>query len=390
MIIYNRTGLANLHIRQQAEKAHEAQLITTPELISIKEKYLTGFYTPNLVVRIGFFILTLIASLFAGLILSLMFDATHITNHPIWPLLLGLATYAVLEFLVKEKRLFKAGIDDALLWQTAALLAGSCIWAMENNSNGNLFNAGFILLLSLYFTLRFADTLMSVIAGLSCFALVFFTWSKAGTIGEITMPFVIMLCSFLLFYATKKAEKDARTINYPDCLACVQLISLLTLYAAGNYFVVLTLSSLLHDLPADNHTPLPFSWFFWLWTILVPFVYVWLGIKIKNLMLLRIGLVLVAAGALTFRLIFHLLPTEYALVFSGAGLLALTITLIKYLKTPKNGFTYAQRSSKHWVHNLNLESLIVAQAAQPPSAPAPEADRFGGGSFGGGGSSSDY
>ncbi|RYE22965.1 MAG: hypothetical protein EOP42_23815 [Sphingobacteriaceae bacterium] len=390
MIIYNQTGLANLQIQQQAEKAHDAHLITKPELNSIKEKYLTGFYTPNLVVRVGFFILTLIGSLFTGLLLSLMFEATHIIDHPVWPLLLGLATYVVLELLVKQKHLFKAGIDDALIWQTAALLVGSFAWAVTDKNNEYLFISGFVLLLSLYFTIRFADTLMSVLACLSFLAFTFFSWSKAGTIGQATMPFLIMLFSFLLFYSAKRAEKDARTIHYHTCLACVQLISLLTLYAAGNYFVVSMLSNQLHNSPLDDNAPLPFSWFFWLWTMLIPFIYVWLGIKNKNLMLLRIGLLLVMLAAFTFRLIFHLLPTEYALALSGALLLLITVSIIRYLKTPKSGFTYTQRNSKHWANNLNLESLIVAQAAHTPAMPTPDTDRFGGGSFGGGGSSSDF
>jgi len=390
MIIYNRQSLANLHIRQQAEKAHDAHLITDPELNNIQEKYPTNFYTPNLVIRIGFFLLTLIGSLFTGLLLSFIFSGTHIIDQPVWLLLLGLCTYAALEFLVKEKRLFKAGIDDALIWQTAGLLTVSFIWAIEDYNKEYLFLSGFVLLLSLYFTFRFADTLMSVIASLSFLALVFFTWNKAGTIGETTMPFVIMLFSFLIFYVAGKVEKDMRTINYRDCLAYVQLISLLILYAAGNYFVVLMLSSFLHNLPSDINVSLPFSWFFWLWTMLLPFVYVWLGIKYKNLMLLRIGLLLIVLAGLTFRLIFHLLQTEYALVLSGTVLLLIAAMLIKYLKTPKKGFTYTQRSSRHWANNINLESLIVAQAAHAPAVPVPEVDRFGGGSFGGGGSSSDF
>lgn len=389
MIIYNKTDLVNLHIQQEAENANDAHLIIETELKNIKEKYTNNFYTPNLIVRIGFFILTLIGSSFTGLLLSLVFSDTHILDNPLWPLFLGLGTYVVLEFLVREKHLFKAGVDDALIWQTAALLTASFIWAVSNRSNEHLLISGFIFLLSSYFALCFADTLMSVIASLSFLALVFFIWSKAGTIGEATMPFVMMLFSFLIFYGSKRAEKKINTINYNDCIKYIQVVNLLTLYAAGNYFLVSMLSSMLHDLPSDNNATLPFSWFFWLWTIFVPFIYIWLGIKNKSLLLLRIGLLLVVPIVLTVRMIFHILPTEYALVISGTVLLFIAIALIKYLKTPKKGFTYTQRSSRHWANNINLESLIVAQAAHTPS-PAPSNDRFGGGSFGGGGSSSDF
>lgn len=391
MIIYNKAGLANLHIQQQADAAHDAGLLTAPELKNIRENYPTGFYTPNLAIRIGFFILTLIGSLFIGVILSLGFGATHIIEHPVWPFLLGLGSYAALEFFVKENHLFRSGIDDALLWLTAALLAGSFIWAVSDKTNQYLFVSGFILLLSLYFTIRFLDSIMSVVACLAFLAFMFFAWSKVGTIGEATMPFVMILLSFFSFYGARKAEKDPKNIDYQSCLFFIQLTSLLTLYAAGNYLVVQKLSNQLHHLAMENGSPLPAGWFFWAWTMLLPLAYMGLGIKNRSLLLLlRTGLLLIVAAALTFRNYYHLLAPEYALIISGTLLLLLATWLVKYLKTPKKGFTYAQRGSRHWANNLHLESLLVARAAHAPAAPAATNDRFGGGSFGGGGSSSDF
>jgi uncharacterized membrane protein len=145
-------------------------------------------------------------------------------------------------------------------------------------------------------------------------------------------------------------------------------------------------------MPMENNSPLPAGWFFWAWTILLPLAYIGLGIKNKSLLLLRTGLLLVVAAALTFRNYYHLLPAEYALVISGTLLLLVSGWLIKFLKAPKNGFTYAQRGSRHWASNIQLESLLIAQAATHTSSapPAPSTDRFGGGSFGGGGASSDF
>jgi len=261
---------------------------------------------------------------------------------------------------------------------------------VSDKTNQYLLASGFILLLGLYFTFRFLDTLMSVAAYLAFLAFVFFAWSKAGTIAEATMPFVMILLSFFICYGTRKAEKDPRNIDYQNCFFYVQLTSLLTLYAAGNYFVVQKLSNQLHHLPMENNAPLPAGWFFWAWTMLLPLAYIGLGIKNKSLLLLRTGLLLAVAAALTLRTYYHLLAPEYALVISGTLLLVLAIGLVKYLKTPKQGFTYAQRGSRHWASNLHLESLLVAQATHGPTAPAAANNRFGGGSFGGGGSSSDF
>jgi uncharacterized membrane protein YgcG len=390
MIIYDKVGLVNLYVQDQAKKAHDAGLITEPEEKNIEESYPTGFYTPNRVVRIGFFLLTLIGCIFTGLLLSLIFERTHMIDHPVWPFLLGLGTYGATEFFVKENHLFRSGIDDALLWLTAALLTGSFVWAVSDSSNQYLFTSGFILLLSSFFTLRFADRIMSVIATISFLALVFFCWSKAGVIGETTMPFVIMIFSYLIFSGATRAAKNSAYLNYQDCLSFVQLTSLLTLYAAGNYFVVQRLSNQLHHLPQENNTPLPFGWLFWAWTMLLPLLYIGLGIRNKSLLLLRLGSLLLVIAAYTFRNYYHLLPTEYALVISGTVLLLMAAWVIRCLRTPKHGFTYAQRNSRHWANNVNLESLIVAGATHTPSGPAPSTVRFGGGSFGGGGSSSDF
>lgn len=391
MIIYNKEGLKNVYIQDQSEEAYHSHLITESEFKNIKEKYSTGFYTPNLFVRIGYFILTLIACLCLGLLLSLLFDAAHIIDNPLWPLILGLCNYFILKFFTKNNRLFRSGIDDALLWITIGLITGSFIWAVYDRGGIGFILSGFVLLLSSYFTVRFADQLMGAVACLSLLALAFFSCIKLGNIGITIMPFVIMFFSFIIFYGTYRMEKNMQAINYRHCLEFVQFISLLTFYAAGNYFVVQKLSYQIYSSTIESNFAIPFGWFFWLWTVLMPLVYISLGIRKKNLLLLRTGLLLVIAAAYTFRFYYHLFPVELALVVSGVILLAVVFLVIKYLKFPKKGFTYADRNSKHWANNIHVESILVSSAASNiPPAHSAESSRFGGGSFGGGGSSSDF
>jgi uncharacterized membrane protein YgcG len=390
MIIFEKIGLANLRIQEEAESAQDAELITEQELKNVKENYPTGFYTTNLIIRAGFFILTLLGSLCIGLLFSLVISVTKIVEHPVWPIFLGLCSYIALEVFVTRNRLFRSGIDDALIWLSAALLTGGFVWAMLGNYNQYLFISCFILLLSFYLTLRFANTIMSMISCLSLYALVFFIWIKMGTIGEATMPFLIMVVSFFTYYMTTRIRKDGRVVNYQKCLISIQVVSLLFLYLAGNYFVVQTLSEQLHQSSPGQNSPLPFGWFFWIWTMVLPLVYIGLGLKDRRLLLLRVGFVVAIAAGYTFRNYYHLMPMEYVLVILGAVLILATWGLIKYLKAPKFGFTYKQRNSRHWASNVNLESLVVAGAASStPSIPA-DGSRFGGGSFGGGGSSSEF
>lgn len=390
MIIYDKAGLANLYIQEQAALAQDAGLVEEQELVKIKEAYPTGFYTPNLLVRVGLFILTLVGCLFAGMFLSLILQESHVVDNPKWPMFLGLCTYACAEFFTRINRLYRAGIDDALLWLSAALLTGGTVWALVDSPNENLLVALFILAISLYLTPRFADPVMAVISLLSLLAAVFFIWNKAGAIAQATMPFLIMAVSFIAWYRSNAVSEVSRFTNYRTCLVYVQIVSLLTLYLAGNYYVVQKLSNMLHGLPQDSNQPLPFGWFFWLWTLGLPLLYVGLGLRNKSLILLRIGLLLIAAAAFTFRNYHQLLPAEYVSVIAGAALLLIVIAAIKYLKTPKTGFIYVQRGRRHWANNINLESILVAGASPTSTVPAVNPSPFGGGSFGGGGASSNF
>ena len=391
MILYNKQGLENLRIQEETASVYDAGMISELELKQIKQAYPSGFYQPNLIIRSGLFILTCLGIGFSGSLITLIFEPTHLIEHAAWPLFLGICCYAILEFFVKTGRHFHSGIDDALLWCAAALLSGGMIWGLSDQPQGNLFISACVLLLSGWFSLRFANTLMSSIGGLSALALVFFAWNHAGAIGEATMPFVIMICSYLIYLQADRISTDPGARYYQKCLRFLKVTMLSTLYAAGNYFVVQKLSNMLHKLPAEVNDPIPFGWIFWGWTILLPLVYVALGIRKKNMLLLRLGLILTAAAAYTFRVYHHILPVEYVLVIAGGLILILIIGIIKYLQTPKLGFTYAQRSRKHWVNNLNLESLVVAgMASNTQSVPVETKDRFGGGSFGGGGASAEF
>jgi len=391
MIIYNKRGLKHLRIWEEAEAAYDAGLLSELDLKQIKSAYPDLLYRPNLITRIGYFILMLIGCSFTCLLITLLFEAAHVIEHPAWPLFLGLCSYAALELFVRNKSDFHSGLDDALLWFTSGLLGGGLIWALSDQPNSTLLISACILLLSSWFALRFVNTLMSSIACLAALALVFFTWNKAGTIGEATMPFVIMLSSYLIYNLAQRITSGQKAIYYQKCLSFVKVTSLLSLYAAGNYLVVQKLSNQLHHLPAETNDPIPFGWIFWGWTCLLPLVYIALGIRTKSLLLLRVGLMLIAAAAYTVRFYFQVLSIEYVLVISGAVVLSLIIAILKYLKTPKMGFTYAQRSRRHWLNNLNLESLIVAGlASHTQSLPIETKDRFGGGSFGGGGASSNF
>ena len=389
MIVYNKTWLANMRLQAVIKKDLLRGYITANEFKSITEKYPVGFYTPNLFVRVGLIILTFIIVSFTDGLISLVFAATGAVETFGWFFFLGLINYIALELIVKNNNHFRSGVDDALLFISGCLFATGFVMLLFrlNYTMNYIVLAGIIFLLCLYLSIRFADMLTSVLCCISFFAFIFFGWVRVIPAGLATAPFVMMMVSGGVYWLSRINSKKGKFINYDNCFVIIQIVSLLTLYAAGNYYVIQTLSSEM----AAQTGPVPFAALFWTWTILLPFVYIASGIQKKDVVLLRTGLLLITAAALTFRNYYHVLPVDVTLTIIGAVILGIVYTIMKYLKTPKHGFTYVETDDGHLMDHLKIESLIIAETfSQTPQAPANEGVKFGGGDFGGGGSSGGF
>jgi hypothetical protein len=389
MIAYNKTWLANLRVQMQVKKQLNKGCITDAEFSAIQEKYPVEFYTPNLFVRIGLIILTCIIVLFGGGLLTLMtgFDAV---DKPGWYFFLGVLTYIGLELMVHVKHHYRSGVDDALLFISGCMFAVGFIMMLFHNEVA-LPLSFFIFVISLVFTLRFTDMLMAAVSCGAFFVFIFFGWMRIVPSGLNTVSFIMMLVSVGIYMLAVVSSKKASSVNYENCLVVVQVISLITLYAAGNYYIVQTLGAEFNSSNIIVPKALPFGGFFWAWTILLPFIYLGLGIRKKDAILLRIGLVLIAAAAITFRNYYHILPVDITLTIVGAVVLGIAYSIMQYLKTPKHGFTYAEQDDANLMDNLKVESLIVAETfAKAPAAPVNDGVKFGGGDFGGGGSSDSF
>ncbi|MET3981076.1 hypothetical protein ABIB62_003595 [Mucilaginibacter sp. UYP25] len=393
MIIYNKEWLHNMRVVDLLKTDLRNGSITPEEFTAIRSAHPYYFYLPRLVIRVGLFILTLIIASFGTGLLSLLGLSTHMIESPGWPIFLGIVCYAALEFFVRERSYLQSGVDNALLYYSACLFGGGLIWMISKmyySAGDNLLCAILICLMCVYLTLRFADMLTTLTACASFFAVVYFAWAKAGPLGLATMPFIMMIAAGSLHYLLTRLSDDPRCINYKNCLAGAEIISLITLYAAGNYFVVNRLNNMLNNLD-DSHTTIPFGFIFWIWTMLVPVAYVLIGIRKKSAIFLRLGMILAGASIATFRNYYHLLPIEVMLTLAGMILLAASYTIIKYLKTPRNGITYAEPDELSEMDKLNIEGLIVGQATSHLPTPAQhQTNRFGGGSGGGGGSSGEF
>jgi hypothetical protein len=327
---------------------------------------------------------------FADGLLSLLFaSSSDLFDTFGWVFFLAILSYIALEVIVNSKHHYRSGVDDALLF-IASLLSFVSFAMFFSHYNVVYYVpvSAVVFIFSLYFTIRFADMLMAALCSAALLAFVYFGWIKAIPAGMMTIPFAIMLVSGGLYRIFYNFSQQKKFIDYHNCFIVAQLIFLLGLYAAGNYFIVQTLGNDGGILPPK---PVPFGAFFWLWTMLIPFAYLTWGIFKKDTILLRLSLMLIAVAIATFRYYYHVLPLDITLTTGGALLLAIVYAVMRYLKTPKHSFTYTETETEHTMDHLKVESLIVGETfAKVPSSPAEDRSRFGGGDFGGGGSSSTY
>ncbi len=383
MIAYNPTDLDNLAVREQAEEALAAGCITETESQAIFAAFPSGFYTPNIFIRAGLFLLTVVILLFSVGLLALIGMGSGSHALAVFLVFCGLAAYGILEYMVNTKKHFRSGVDDALMWMAAGLILTGI----------NLFtDIGFpmqsilVFLLSFYCCLRFADRLMGLSACLALMAMLYNLVSVAGKTGLVLAPFLLMAGAAATLLLCSYLGPKAACRHYRPALTVIRIACLVAFYLSGNYYVVEEWGSRLSDRYAPQGSALPLGWLFWLLTVFVPLYYIFRGLRKKDPVFLRTGLVLTAVIIFTVRNYYHVLPAEIAMTIGGALMIVLAYALIRYLRSPKHGFTYKQTNESYFMEKLNLESLVLAETfTNAPDQPETNGIEFGGGSGGGGG-----
>ncbi|MBV7529263.1 hypothetical protein [Chitinophaga sp. sic0106] len=363
MLAYNKTQLDNLEIVAATETASKQQLITVDEKDIIIAAHPVKLYSPNVFMRIGIFILTVIIAGFSlGLFALMMLSGSSESAFGGLLVFFAVVSYAGAELLIKEKQHYKSGADDALIYFSSICLFSAYILLNHSGSSERTM-AVIVIVLGVFLTLRFADMLATAAAfGGIMYLLYVFSYS----------PWLIMAASLGIYLLALNLKNK----YYENNAIVLQSLALLTLYAAGNYYIVRELS--------EQNQPI-----FWVSTVLIPLAYLFFGIYRKDRTLLRTGLILVAAMVFTIRYYHSIAPLEVAMTIAGVGMILVAYILIRYLKTPRNGFT-SEEVDDDQAAAVQLESLIIAQTFNKVGAPPKDGFEFGGGDGGGGGATGGY
>ncbi|HKR05459.1 MAG TPA: hypothetical protein VJY62_12565 [Bacteroidia bacterium] len=391
MIIYNKDWLDNLRIHETAENWFRKSFITPSQLTGIKQEFFSGYKHTNLFVRIGLFLFTFILATSAiGLVM--LFMSAAIDSFGVIFLVFAGILWFVLEQFVKEKKYFRNGIDDMLLYISLGyFISGiSVIVAQVTDTidlNGVLIVAVIGLPVLVFAAVRFADAFVSLVAYVCLLLIIFILVHKTGTTGKALMPFAIMVVSFLVYVFVVKFKKEAAKIYWRHCLSTIETASLITLYAAGNYFVVRESSALLFNLSLQPGEDIPLAIVFYALTLAIPVAYIITGIRNKDRIPLRTGIILAALSVLTYRYYYHFMNAEAAMIIAGVFLVAVSWLVIKKLQTPWNEITFKDTGEEPSV--IEAESLLIAQTFGQQATKKNDVE-FGGGSFGGGGAGGNF
>lgn len=396
-IIYNTEWLHNLQVRNKVRKWAKLELITKEEESAILAAHNTGFYMPSFWVALGLFFFTVVLLFAAGGFISLLFASAASSSgnsEVVFQVLFFVYSAVCLfagEHYKKEKHYLNAGTDNVLIWMGLGLLIGSFGWIFFETGIGDTKALILIWLVGTLVctlaTLRYADPFLSLAAFVHSCLFLCMASSELSELTKALLPFILFVNAAVLYIYIKKKAKQKGGRFHQECLKMIEVATLLLGYISVNYFVVREASVEMFDHYYAEGEEIPYAFVFYFFTVVLPPAYVYFGLKQKDRLLFRIGLLLIVATILTIRHYHSVLPVEVAFTIGGALLIGLSYGLIRWLQTPRNGFTFKAQDET----NLAIaESLLVVQSFAKGNAPSNDGANFGGGDFGGAGASHTY
>lgn len=385
MIAVNKGLLDNTVLVEEAKNLKNSDFITKEQLKNIVLRFPGLKQHPNLLIRIGFFLLGCI--LYSSILgtISLVSLVVLESNYSLLLFIYALIGFIGCEFLAKQNY-FGHGLDDAFI-----LGAQSCLFFSVGIASEEPL-AVFIAMAVVGFgcCLRYMNTLSGLI---SCIGVVGFFSDliiEFEIIDKVFLPFSMLFLAVIIYFLYTKLVKTA-AVYYSNSLLVVQSFALILGYASMNYMVVRELSEVLMDLVITPGSDIPFAFLFYGLTFLIPLFYITYSLLKKDKLMLLIGFIALGFSFYTIRFYYAVLPLEVALILAGTLLFALAYFSIQKLKNNTSGITFMPDRNANSAVLSNLEAVIANSQVSLKGMQATEQKMpFGGGGFSGGGSGGSY
>ncbi|MES2518079.1 MAG: hypothetical protein V4585_08230 [Bacteroidota bacterium] len=377
-------------IQKTAETWQKKGFFNKEQFAKIQRVYPLDYYDPNVFLKIGLFIFTILATCFSGGIISALFLGVFGNNFNlaiiIEGLILGIVFIFLLENFIKSNKLYHSGVDNALLYMALSAFCTAIFLIFENVHPPTWL---FLLIFSPLFvlaTIRYADSVVCTLMYFLFFAIIISVALMVAW-GKTFLPFIIMFYSIGAYFLVKKLSTRHDFLYYENCLTILKTLSLVTFYLGGNYLVVREGNALINNLSGAISPQVAFAPMFYFFTLIIPVAFIYFGLRDRDRLIMILGMITLAFSIFTYRYYFAVLPVEIALTLGGVLLMALAGGLIYYLRTNKFGFTYEPEDERE---GMNLEALFMSQVIQSKIPQQGDTFRFGGGDVGGGGAGGEY
>ena len=380
MTAYSEKELYNFNILAQAREAFKASKISEESLHKIEQAHPCKLYTPNFFIALAFGLLTIIAFSFTGFLFGLLTNVDTSSGYTFLFIFMTALSYFCLEWLVKSKLYFNAGIDNILMILVLVFIAGIFLSSVENPSW--IFINGVLMIVAFWFSVRFADSFMAIVSCSFFFVICFLLFLESGITALVYFSFLMMILIGCMFFLIKKMAKNVIFI-YEKIVTVLTVFLLIAFYAAGNYWLISELNWFMFN----QAFILSSGWILWIFTFIIPVMYIVYGVAKNNLLYIRTGIILVMMTLLTYKYFYTLFPLEVEMLLLGLVLIAICYFLIKWLRPARHGFTSEIISPRPaW---KNVEALVIAETMSGDKT-LQEDTLMSGGSGGGGGASGDF
>ena len=387
MIAHNKQLLNDLALLEEANSLQQAGFISKEQKDLIKKQLPDFKGQKNILVRLGFFLL---GSFLYGSIcgaISIVGMAGEEYYFKICCYIFAGVGFAGAELLAKQKY-YGHGLDDAFILG-AILNVG---FAIGISTDGyELIIAVLMAIAAFVMYRRYLHLPSLLVFCLASLAVLFYGLFEFGAIGKTILPFVAMLFAAGFYFFTKKSIQSLTESYYYNGLLLANSFCLILFYLSCNYLVVRELSIMLLGNEILPGTDIPFAYFFYAFTLIVPILYLVQALKTKDRIMLWISFLAIAFSIYTIRFYYSVLPIEVALTLGGVVLFIIAYFSIKRLKEKESGLTFKPDRINNSNALLNAEALIVASTfGMKPEVKTESPMEFGGGGFSGGGSDGSF
>ncbi|MDR6562841.1 MULTISPECIES: hypothetical protein [unclassified Arcicella] len=390
MKAYQQQWIEHAYLQAKAQNWFEKGLLTEQQNNDIKKQFVLDYYQPNVFIKIALFLFTALACIFSISLLYLIFENSFtqspVASTTILSIIFGIATVILLEYLIREKKVFQSGIDNALIYFSIGAFCTFTYYLLETSHLPAWVECIFFLPFFVIAYIRYADALVAcgiyflLIIMLVDFCLEF-------TIGKTLLPFVMLFFSLGMNRLVMKLSQRKDYLYYETSLDILKTLSIASFYLSVNYFIVREGNAMINKVFTSVAPQIGLAPLFYFFTTVIPFVYVYIGLKKRDRTFLMLGLLTLAFSFFTYRHYFGVIPTEIALLICGGLMIGGASLAINFLKQPKYGFTYTPDNN---LEGFNLDTILLAEVVNSKINTHDKPFKFGGGSSAGGGAGSEY